>query len=134
MFGRGGTGGILNRVTKKAMVGENFGSFDFGIDSFGGGDLAADYNVETGTNTALRFNIHSDALENHRVHYDGDRVGFNPTMRIEFSSATTLDLSYEHADHERFIDRGIPTYNGEPEEASSGSPLYVGMPLSMNLS
>ena len=117
LFGRGGTGGILNRVTKKAMVGENFGSFDFGIDSFGGSDLAADYNVETGTNTALRFNIHSDALENHRDHYDGDRFGFNPTMRIEFSSATTLDLSYEHADHERFIDRGIPTYNGEPEEA-----------------
>ena len=117
LFGRGGTGGILNRVTKKAMVGENFGSFDFGIDSFGGSDLAADYNVETGTNTALRFNIHSDALENHRDHYDGDRFGFNPTMRIELSSATTLDLSYEHADHERFIDRGIPTYNGEPEEA-----------------
>ena len=117
LFGRGGTGGILNRVTKKAMVGENFGSFDFGIDSFGGNDLAADYNVETGTNTALRFNIHSDALENHRDHYDGDRLGFNPTMRVEFSPATTLDLSYEYADHERFIDRGIPTYNGEPEEA-----------------
>ena len=117
LFGRGGTGGILNRVTKKAMIGENFGSFDFGIDSFGGSDLAADYNVETGANTALRFNIHSDALENHRDHYDGDRFGFNPTMRIELSSATTLDLSYEHADHERFIDRGIPTYNGEPEEA-----------------
>ena len=117
LFGRGGTGGILNRVTKKAMVRENFGSFDFGIDSFGGSDLAADYNVETGANTALRFNIHSDALENHRDHYDGDRFGFNPTMRIELSSATTLDLSYEHADHERFIDRGIPTYNGEPEEA-----------------
>ena len=116
LFGRGGTGGILNRVTKKAMVRENFGSFDFGIDSFGGSDLAADYNVETGANTALRFNIHSDALENHRDHYDGDRFGFNPTMRIELSSATTLDLSYEHADHERFIDRGIPTYNGEPEE------------------
>ena len=117
LFGRGGTGGILNRVTKKAMVGENFGSFDFGIDSFGGSDLAADYNVETGANTALRLNIHSDALENDRDHYDGDRFGFNPTMRIELSSATSLDLSYEHADHERFIDRGIPTYNGEPEEA-----------------
>jgi len=117
LFGRGGNGGILNRVTKKAVVGENFGSFDFGIDSFGGSDLAADYNVETGTNTALRFNIHSDALENHRDHYDGDRLGFNPTMRVELSPATTLDLSYEYADHERFIDRGIPTYNGEPEEA-----------------
>ena len=33
------------------------------------------------------------------------------------SEATTLDLSYEYADHERFIDRGIPTANGKPVEA-----------------
>ena len=117
LFGRGGTGGILNRVTKKAVVGENFGSFDFGLDSFGASDLAADYNVEAGANTAIRFNLHSDALENHRDHYDGDRLGFNPTMRVNLSSATTLDLSYEYADHERFIDRGVPTMNGEPVEA-----------------
>ena len=117
LFGRGGTGGILNRVTKKAVVGENFGSFDFGLDSFGASDLAADYNVEAGANTAIRFNLHSDALENHRDHYDGDRLGFNPTMRVNLSPATTLDLSYEYADHERFIDRGVPTMNGEPVEA-----------------
>ena len=116
LFGRGGTGGILNRVTKKARVGENFGSFDLGLDTFGASDLAADYNVETGDNVAMRFNIHSDKLENHRDLYDGDRFGFNPTMRLELSSDTTLDLSYEHADHERFIDRGVPTVNGRPVE------------------
>ena len=33
------------------------------------------------------------------------------------SDQTTLDLSYEYADHERFIDRGVPTQNGEPVEA-----------------
>ena len=32
------------------------------------------------------------------------------------SDKTTLDFSYEHADHERFIDRGIPTADGEPVE------------------
>ena len=45
--------------------------------------------------------------------YDGDRIGFNPTVKIQMSEATTLDLSYEYADHERFIDRGIPTANGK---------------------
>ena len=49
--------------------------------------------------------------------YDGDRIGFNPTVKIQMSEATTLDLSYEYADHERFIDRGIPTANGKPVEA-----------------
>ena len=117
LFGRGGTGGIINRVTKKAVLDEQFGSFDMGADSFGAFDFAVDYNVSTGEKSALRINFHSDTLENHRDYYDGDRYGFNPTFRLELSPATKLDLSYEHADHERFIDRGVPTLNGEPVEA-----------------
>lgn len=117
LFGRGGTGGIINRVTKKAQIGETFGSFDIGADDFGAFDFAADYNTSTGDNTALRLNLHNDSLENHRDMYDGDRTGFNPTVKIQMSDITTLDLSYEYADHERFIDRGIPTANGKPVEA-----------------
>ena len=117
LFGRGGTGGIINRVTKKAQIGETFGSFDIGADDFGAFDFAADYNTSTGGNTALRLNLHNDSLENHRDMYDGDRTGFNPTVKIQMSDKTTLDLSYEYADHERFIDRGIPTANGKPVEA-----------------
>ena len=56
-------------------------------------------------------------MENHRDFYDGDRVGLNPTLRVALSDNTTLDLSYEYADHERMIDRGIPTANGVPVEA-----------------
>ena len=119
LFGRGGTGGIINRVTKKAVLGEMFGGYDLGTDSFGALDFAADYNVQTGDNSALRFNIHSDALENHRDHYDGTRFGMNPTVTIALSDKTTMDLSYEYADHERFIDRGIPTINNAPDESLS---------------
>ena len=117
LFGRGGTGGIVNRVSKKAMVGDEFGSFTMGTDTFGSRDIAADYNTELGNNSALRLNVHMDQLENHRDFYDGSRYGFNPTLRFELSETSTLDLSYEHANHERFIDRGIPTMNGEPVEA-----------------
>jgi catecholate siderophore receptor len=117
LFGRGGTGGIINRVTKKAVLNDAFGSFDMGTDTFGAFDFAVDYNVQTSKNSALRINFHSDTLENHRDYYDGDRYGFNPTLRVQISPQTTLDLSYEHADHERFIDRGVPTLNGEPVEA-----------------
>ena len=117
LFGRGGTGGMINRVTKKAVIGEEFGLVDFGADTFGAFDVAADYNWQTADNTALRVNFHVDSLDNHRDLYDGDRTGFNPTMRIQMSDQTTVDLSYEYADHERFIDRGIPTENGRPVES-----------------
>jgi len=114
LFGRGGTGGVINRVSKKAVLNDMFGAVDFGVDSFGANDLTLDYNVLSGDNSALRFMMHSDTLENHRDHYDGKRTGINPALKLKVTERTTLDLSYEYADHERFIDRGIPTENGEP--------------------
>ena len=117
LFGRGGTGGIINRVTKKAVVGEDFGSVDVGTDTFGSLDLAFDYNVSGTDDSALRINVHTDSLANHRDFYDGERTGINPTMKFVMSDDTTLDLSYEYIDHERFIDRGVPTINGAPDES-----------------
>ena len=116
LFGRGGTGGIINRVSKKAVIGEDFRNLDLGTDTFGAFDLAADVNLSTGTNSALRLNLHTDSLANHRDFYEGERFGINPTLRVILDDQTTVDLSYEYADHERFIDRGIPTLNGVPAE------------------
>ena len=116
LFGRGGTGGLINRVTKKAEIGEAFGSFDIGADSFGAADIAVDANFATSENTAVRLNLHTDSLANHRDFYEGERYGINPTVKIQ-AGDTTVDLSYEYADHERFIDRGIPTANNTPVES-----------------
>jgi catecholate siderophore receptor len=116
LFGRGGTGGIINRVSKKAVIGEDFRNLDLGTDTFGAFDLAADVNLSTGTNSALRLNLHTDSLANHRDFYEGERFGINPTLRVILDDQTIVDLSYEYADHERFIDRGIPTLNGVPAE------------------
>jgi catecholate siderophore receptor len=118
LFGRGGTGGIINRVTKKAELGgSKFGSIDLGFDSFGSSDISLDYNLEANNNSAFRFMMHKDSLENHRDYYDGDRLGINPTYTRKLSDKTTIDLSYEYIDHERFIDRGIPSINGRPDRS-----------------
>jgi catecholate siderophore receptor len=119
LFGRGGTGGIINRVSKKAVNGQDFKTVDIGVDSFGATDLAADVNTNLSDSVAFRLNVHSDSLENHRDFYNGDRFGINPTVSIALDADTDLDLSYEYIDHERFIDRGIPTANGEPVKAFS---------------
>ncbi len=116
LFGRGGTGGLINRVTKKAEIGEAFGFLDVGADSFGAADIAVDANFATSENTAVRLNLHTDSLANHRDFYEGERYGINPTVKIQ-AGDITVDLSYEYADHERFIDRGIPTANNTPVES-----------------
>jgi len=118
LFGRGGTGGVLNRVSKKAKVGEQFTGYKTSVNTFGGFGLEVDGNISTSETVAVRVNAQYESLDNHRDFFDGDRIGFNPTARFELSANTTLDLSYEYADHERFVDRGIPTdANGRPVEA-----------------
>ena len=120
LFGRGGTGGVINRVTKKATIGEEFGSFGVNGDSFSQSYGSFDYNFNLGPNSALRFNAHADKLDGDRDFMDGDRFGFNPTLRVKLSPRTTMDISYENVDHERFIDRGIPTGDdGLPKESLS---------------
>ena len=118
LFGRGGTGGILNRVTKKGVIGEQFAGGQVSVDTFGAFGVQGDINLDAGENVAVRLNGEYQNLNNHRDFYDGERIGVNPTVRFEAGPSTTIDLSYEYADHERFIDRGIPTgSNGRPVEA-----------------
>jgi catecholate siderophore receptor len=115
LFGRGGTGGILNRVTKKGVVGETFTGYRASVDTFGAFDIWADVNLATGANSALRINAAYESLNNHRDLYDGEQISVNPTFRAELGTTTTIDLSYEYLNHDRFIDRGIPTDdNGDP--------------------
>ena len=107
-FGRGGTGGVINRVTKKAVVGENFGNLTTTADTFDAHSVAFDYNLTLSDKAALRLNTNFEALNNHRDFFDGERFGFNPTFTYEIDTDTKFTLSYEYADHERFVDRGIP--------------------------
>ncbi|MGB7369846.1 TonB-dependent receptor [Erythrobacter sp.] len=118
LFGRGGTGGVLNRVTKKGELGRNFSGGQVAIDTFGQVSVQGDVNLAAGDAVAVRVNAAYEELANHRDFYDGTRIGFNPTARVQLGETTLLDLSYEFADHERFIDRGIPTgADGRPVEA-----------------
>jgi catecholate siderophore receptor len=118
LFGRGGTGGVINRVSKKATTDQQFTGFKSTLNTFGGFGLELEHNFSSSDTSAFRINAMYESLENHRDFFDGDSIGFNPKARFELSADTTLDLSYEYADHERFIDRGIPTGDdGQPVEA-----------------
>jgi len=117
-FGRGGTGGVINRVTKKPVFGEDFVEWTGKVNSFGGFTQQFDYNNSVTDKTAIRLNASYDKLKNHRDFYYGDQVGINPTLTHRFNDSTSLRFSFEHLNHERFIDRGIPTgANGEPVES-----------------
>ena len=66
LFGRGGTGGLINRVSKKAVIDESFTSFIVGADTFAASDFSFDANFATSDTVAWRINAHIDSLDNHR--------------------------------------------------------------------
>ena len=104
----GGGYGLINRVSKKGVIGESFNVASASVDTFGETVFSLDSNYELDENKALRVNMFGENLENHRDFYYGDSFGVNPTLRMDLGGST-LDLSYEYLNQERFIDRGIPT-------------------------
>ncbi len=111
LFGRGGTGGIVNRVTKKAKLGEQFTVLNASVDTFGAFSGAVDTNHDITDTAGVRFNAFYEELNYHRDFFDGTRFGFNPTARFEVSPQTVLDFSYEYLDDDRVVDRGVPSQN-----------------------
>ena len=109
LSGFGGGYGLINRVSKKGQIGEDFTVLSGTIDTFGETNVQLDKNMQLNDQTALRVNIFGENLENHRDFYYGDGFGLNPTLKYDLGDGSTLDISYEYLDQERFIDRGIPT-------------------------
>ena len=118
LSGFGGAYGIINRVSKKGVIGESFNTVSGSIDTFGETNVQLDSNYEIAEDQAFRINMFGENLENHRDYYYGDSFGVNPTMKYLLGDGSTLDLSYEYLNQERFIDRGIPTgSDGKPVES-----------------
>ena len=118
LSGFGGAYGIINRVSKKGVIGESFNTVSGSIDTFGETNVQLDSNYEIAEDKAFRINMFGENLENHRDYYYGDSFGVNPTMKYLLGDGSTLDLSYEYLNQERFIDRGIPTgSDGKPVES-----------------
>ncbi len=114
IFGRGGGGGVINRVTKKATTDESFNELTVSGNTFGSAYGATDNNIVLGDGSAVRLNAFYEVLDNHRDFFEGNRLAINPTARFDLSNDTHLDLSYEFVDDGRTVDRGVPSLNGAP--------------------
>ena len=109
LFGRGGGGGVINRVQKRAEIGEQFTTLTTGLDTFSAYTGMLDTNFTTSEYSALRVNAFFTGLDNHRDFFDGDGFGINPTFTAELGERTTLILSYEYLEDDRVVDRGVPS-------------------------
>lgn len=111
LFGRGGVGGIINRVTKTPDMAGEFTDLTASVDTFGAYYGAVDINQPVSDTVGFRLNGFYEGLNNHRDFYEGDRFGINPTLSFNVSPKTSIDLSYEYLDDDRVVDRGVPSQN-----------------------
>ncbi len=109
IFGRGGGGGLINRITKGAVGGERFVAATLSANSFGSGYGSVDINQPLLGQAALRINGFYERLGNHRDAFSGDRYAVNPVIGAELGERVRVQLGYEYVNDERVVDRGIPS-------------------------
>lgn len=114
IFGRGGGGGVINRVLKKPMMSDSESATGT-VDNWGHVRLTGDLDEKLSETVGLRLNAMYDAGGSFRNHVDANRYGVNPTVAI-VARDTRIDLSYEHFHDWRTADRGVPANGDEPLE------------------
>lgn len=115
IFGRGGGGGVVNRVTKEAgftplreltLQGGSFrnrrGTFDF--------------DQPLGDRVAFRFNGLYENSDSFRKFVNRERYGLNPTFTFAPDNKTKITVGYEYFHDGRTADRGIPSFQGRPAD------------------
>jgi catecholate siderophore receptor len=113
IFGRGGGGGIVNRVLKRPSLNPGRAVTASG-DGFGGVRFTGDIDQPLGGALGLRINGVYEDGDSFRDHVDLKRYGINPTAALLIGPSTRIDLGYEYFHDRRTADRGVPADGDEP--------------------
>lgn len=121
IFGRGGAGGVINRVTKEAgwtPVREITGQFG----SFSHKRFTADVGQPINSIVSARLNAMYEHSDTYRDGVDLKRWGINPTVTFMLTEKTKVVLSGEYFYDRRTADRGIPSFGTRAGVVNSGRP------------
>ena len=111
-FGRGGVGGVVNRVPRRA---DWSNAREVAVQAGAWGERRASADLGRGLGTAaLRVTGVYEDSESYREGFDLRRYGINPTAALRVGERTTLRAGYEHFHDDRTADRGVPSYQGLP--------------------
>jgi catecholate siderophore receptor len=125
IFGRGGAGGVINRVTKDAGF-QPVRELALQAGMFGNGRVTADVDQPLGGAVALRLNGMFEHAGSFRDGVDLDRAGVTPSLTITPSDRTKITVRYEYLRDARVADRGITSIGGRPADLDVAA--YFGNP------
>ena len=113
IFGRGGVGGVINRVTRQAAWGQ-MREASLQVGSWDNKRFTADVGRGLNETVAVRVTGLYEDSESYRDGFSLERYGVNPTVAFRLGPDTTLRANYEYFHDERIADRGISSFNGRP--------------------
>ena len=116
IFGRGGGGGVINRVSKQARWAPTH-RLTVSAGSFDHKRTTIDIGQGFGAAVAARLNGVYEESGGFRDAADLRRYGLNPTLALAVGPRTTLRAGYEYFNDRRLVDRGIPSFRGRPSDA-----------------
>src|SRR5262245_61817135 len=125
IFGRGGGGGVVNRVTKEAGF-LPLHEFTLQGGAYDNKRITGDVDRPLSDNVAFRLNAMYEDSGSFRQAVGLERYGLNPTVTIAASTRTKVTLGYEHLHDTRVADRGIPSFQGRPADVDVST--YYGNP------
>jgi catecholate siderophore receptor len=120
IFGRGGGGGVLNRVSKEAPF-SSVQEITVQGGSFRNRRVTGDLARALNNKLAFRINALYENSGSFRDSVKLERYGIAPTVTIAPDSATRITLAYEHFHDGRTADRGIPSFAGRPADTPSST-------------
>ena len=125
VFGRGGGGGVINRVSKEAT---DSGAREFTFDggSFGDKRFTVDLDQPLSNSWAARLNGLYEDSGSFRDHVGLDRYGIAPSVSFTPDANTRLTFNFETFHDQRTADRGIPSFAGLPLDIAAST--YFGEP------
>lgn len=125
MFGRGGGGGVVNRVTKEALF-LPIRELTAQAGGHGHRRVAADLGEPFGRAAAFRVNAMYEDSDSMRDGVGLERWAVNPTLTLAAGGRTRATLGYEHLNDDRVADRGITSFQGRPADVDVST--YYGNP------
>ena len=119
IFGRGGSGGVINRVSKQAEW-RKIGDISATLGSWSNRRVTLDVGNAINQDMAYRFNAMFDQGDSYRQGVNSKRSGLNPSFAIRAGDNTSISLNAELYKDERVADRGIPSFQGKPFITTAG--------------
>lgn len=118
LYGRGSSGGLVNRITKKPGV--DITDVALSLTNTKGRRGEVDVG-RVGETVDWRFTGARELSDSYRDQQFINRTALAPSVAIRLSSATKLLLQGDYLEDRRLTDFGIPSYQGRPVAVDAGT-------------